>query len=88
MILRGFDCCCSIITRIFSIKQRKNMGLKTILMLYGTIMAVGMIYYDVLFSPWHDPSSEQVVCPVHCSVVAEHLHVFVVLSQYRAELAL
>ena len=50
MILRGFDCCCSIITRIFSIKQ-KNMGLKTISMLYGTIMAVGMIYYDVLFLP-------------------------------------
>ena len=48
---------------------------------------MGTIYYDVRFLPWHDPSSEQVVCPVHCSVVAEHLHVFVVLSQYRADLA-
>ena len=56
-------------------------------MLECTILFIGMIYYGVIFLPWHDPSSEQVVCPVHCSVVAEHLQVFVGLSQYRAEFA-
>ena len=35
MIWRGFDCCCSINTRIFYIKQRNKSRIQTILMLDG-----------------------------------------------------
>ena len=38
MILRGFGCCCNIITNFFYIKQRKNIGLKSILLLDSSIL--------------------------------------------------
>ena len=38
MIFRGFGCCCSIITKQFYIKQRKNIGSKSILLLHCAIL--------------------------------------------------
>ena len=52
-----------------------------------TILTSGKYVYDCLYLPWHVPSVLQIVSPVHCAVVVEHLQSLVVLSQIRAELA-
>ena len=51
------------------------------------VLAYGNYLYDWLYLPWHVPPVLQIVSPVHCAVVVEHLQSFVVLSQTRAELA-